>query len=206
MNYEENAIENLWNEETARGLDEPELLRYRSNCLEPISLDEFRRRQLKITQEDSISGQSCPVLWVKGSGGDLGSIKRSGFATLYMEKICFNWKSGIAEEDEMVGYYPLAVTAASMHTPLHGFLPFTHIDHLHPTGNRDSCFGKRGGGCGNLMKNWPPVRVPWQRPGFELGLMLREGDSHYTGRMGSTGHFLDHMDDSRGEKRSRSVI
>lgn len=79
------------------------------------------------------------MLWVKGSGGDLGSIKRSGFATPYMEKLLGLETSyrGVELEDEMVDMYPLCTfgnnpVAASIDTPLHGFLPFAHVDHLHP--------------------------------------------------------------------------
>src|SRR3974390_2084523 len=101
-------LKNLWNEKTADGLDEPELLRYRSNLLgADLRLTNFGggNTSSKITQEDSITGQPCSVLWVKGSGGDLGSIKRSGFATLYLEKLhqLENRYRGTAHEDEMVG-------------------------------------------------------------------------------------------------------
>jgi rhamnose utilization protein RhaD (predicted bifunctional aldolase and dehydrogenase)/NAD(P)-dependent dehydrogenase (short-subunit alcohol dehydrogenase family) len=180
-------LENLWNEQTAKGMDEPELLRYRSNLLgADLRLTNFGggNTSSKIMQEDSISGQPCPVLWVKGSGGDLGSIKRSGFATLYMEKLLQLEKHyrGAAFEDEMVAYYPLCTfeqnaTAASIDTPLHGFLPFAHIDHLHPdwaiaiaasadAAKRMREFNER---FGHHL-----VWLPWQRPGFELGLMLRK--------------------------------
>ncbi len=179
-------LENLWNEETAEGMDDPELLRYRSNLLgADLRLTNFAggNTSSKIAQQDSISGQSCPVLWVKGSGGDLGSIRRSGFATLYMEKLLQLEKRyrGAAHEDEMVAYYPLCTfgqnaTTASIDTPLHGFLPFPHIDHLHPdwaiamaasanAADRLQEFNKQ---FGHRL-----VWVSWQRPGFELGLMLR---------------------------------
>src|SRR5664279_2256814 len=117
-------LENLWKEETAKGMDEPEMLRYRSNLLgADLRLTNFGggNTSSKVTQEDCISGRPCPVLWVKGSGGDLGSIKRSGFATLYMEKLLQLEKRyrGAAHEDEMVAYYPLCTfgqnaTAASI--------------------------------------------------------------------------------------------
>ncbi len=180
-------LENLWNETTARGMDEPELLRYRSNLLgADLRLTNFGggNTSSKIIQEDSITGQPCPVLWVKGSGGDLGSIKRSGFATLYQEKLMQLEKRyrGAAYEDEMVAYYPLCAfgqnaTAASIDTPLHGFLPFPHIDHLHP----DWCIAIAASANAEArLKEFNQtfglriVWVPWQRPGFELGLMLRK--------------------------------
>ena len=179
-------LENLWDEEAAQGLDEPELLRYRSNLLgADLRLTNFGggNTSSKVIQEDSITGQPCPVLWVKGSGGDLGSIKRSGFATLYQEKLEQLEKRyrGAAYEDEMVGYYPLCTfgqnaTAASIDTPLHGFLPFPHIDHLHPdwciaiaaSANAAERLQKFNEQFGHRL-----IWIPWQRPGFELGLMLR---------------------------------
>ncbi len=180
-------LENLWNEETAREMDEAELLRYRSNLLGvDLRLTNFGggNTSSKIAQRDSLSGQPCLVLWVKGSGGDLGGIKRSGFATLYMEKLLQLEKRyrGAAHEDEMVAYYPLCTfgqnaTAASIDTPLHGFLPFTHIDHLHPdwaiaiaaSANAAERVREFNEQFGHRL-----VWVPWQRPGFELGLMLRK--------------------------------
>lgn len=179
-------LENLWSEEATDGMDEPELLRYRSNLLgADLRLTNFGggNTSSKITQEDSITGQPCSVLWIKGSGGDLGSIKRSGFATLYLEKLQLLEKRyrDAAHEDEMVGYYTLCTfgqnaTAASIDTPLHGFLPFPHIDHLHP----DWCIAIAASANAeerlrefNEKFRHQLVWIPWQRPGFELGLMLR---------------------------------
>ncbi len=179
-------LENLWNQEATRGMDEPELLRYRSNLLgADLRLTNFGggNTSSKITQEDSITGQPCTVLWVKGSGGDLGSIKRSGFATLYQEKLqqLEGRYRGAAHEDEMVAFYPLCTfgqnaTAASIDTPLHGFLPFPHIDHLHP----DWCIAIAASANAverlrefNERFRHRLIWIPWQRPGFELGLMLR---------------------------------
>ncbi len=179
-------LNNLWNEETAQAMDEPELLRYRSNLLgADLRLTNFGggNTSSKITQEDSITGQPCRVLWVKGSGGDLGSIKRGGFATLYQEKLLQlqNRYRGAAHEDEMVAYYPLCTfgqnaTAASIDTPLHSFLPFSHIDHLHP----DWCIAiAASANAAERLREFNErfghhlVWIPWQRPGFELGLMIR---------------------------------
>jgi rhamnose utilization protein RhaD (predicted bifunctional aldolase and dehydrogenase)/NAD(P)-dependent dehydrogenase (short-subunit alcohol dehydrogenase family) len=179
-------LSNLWNEDATRGMDEAELLRYRSNLLgADLRLTNFGggNTSSKITQQDSITGESCPVLWVKGSGGDLGSIKRSGFATLYLDKLRALEKryKGPLKEDEMVAYYALCTfgqnaTAASIDTPLHGFLPFAHIDHLHPDwaiALAASANAAERLGAFNLKFGHKLVWVPWQRPGFELGLMIR---------------------------------
>ena len=135
-------------------------------------------------QADPLTGQTVEVLWVKGSGGDLGSIKRAGFATLYQEKLLALERiyKGVDTEDDMVGMYPVCAfrnnpVAASIDTPLHGFLPFPHVDHLHPDWGialAASANGKAKMDEFNREFNHSLVWVPWQRPGFELGLMMRD--------------------------------
>jgi rhamnose utilization protein RhaD (predicted bifunctional aldolase and dehydrogenase) len=131
-----------WDEAVAAKLDAPELLRYRSNLLgSDLRITNFGggNTSSKLESIDPVDGETVRVLWVKGSGGDLGSIKRSGFATLYLDRLLALEKmyAGVEREDEMVAMYPLVTfgnnpTAASIDTPLHGFLPFPHVDHLHP--------------------------------------------------------------------------
>ncbi len=121
---------------------------------------------------------------MKGSGGDLGSIKRSGFATLYLDKLLALEKAyrGVELEDEMVDLYPLCTfgnnpVAASIDTPLHGFLPFPHVDHLHPDWGialAASANGKQKMEEFNKEFGHKIAWLPWQRPGFELGMMLRK--------------------------------
>jgi rhamnose utilization protein RhaD (predicted bifunctional aldolase and dehydrogenase) len=135
-------LEDKWNESAVVGLDPAELLRYRSNLLgSDLRITNFGggNTSSKLDGVDPVDGLMKKVLWVKGSGGDLGSIKRSGFATLYLDKLLALEKQykGVTQEDLMVGLYPLVTfgnnpTAASIDTPLHGFLPFAHVDHLHP--------------------------------------------------------------------------
>ena len=135
-------------------------------------------------ETDPLTGEPVEVLWVKGSGGDLGSIKRTGFATLYQEKLLALERSykGVDTEDDMVAMYPLCAfrnnpVAASIDTPLHGFLPFPHVDHLHPDWGialAASANGKTKMEEFNREFNHSLVWVPWQRPGFELGLMMRK--------------------------------
>src|ERR1700759_1274395 len=125
-------LKDLWDESVAAGMDEPELLRYRSNLLgADLRITNFAggNTSSKVRMPDPFTGVETDVLWVKGSGGDLGSIKRAGFATLYMDKLAALKKlyRGVDREDEMVGYYPLCTfglnpVAASIDTPLHGFL------------------------------------------------------------------------------------
>jgi len=180
-------LEDLWEEKTAAALDEPELLRYRSNLLgADLRITNFAggNTSSKVAQPDPLTGQEVEVLWVKGSGGDLGSIRRSGFATLYLDKLLAIESSyrGVAEEDAVVELYPLCTfgvnpTAASIDTPLHGFLPFRHVDHLHPDwaiALAASANGKEKMAEFNREFEHRLVWVPWQRPGFELAMMMRQ--------------------------------
>ncbi len=135
-------LEDRWDSRLADTLDPAELLRYRSNLLgSDLRITNFAggNTSSKLLEIDPLTGEAVEVLWVKGSGGDLGSIRRSGFATLFQHKLLALERSykGVETEDDMVAMYPLCTfgnnpVAASIDTPLHGFLPFPHVDHLHP--------------------------------------------------------------------------
>src|SRR6201996_39578 len=135
-------LEDRWDDAVASTLDAPELLRYRSNLLgSDLRLTNFGggNTSSKLTEIDPIDRSNKSVLWIKGSGGDIGSIQRKGFATLHLDKLqsLTARYRGVEFEDEMVDFYPICAfgnngVAASIDTPLHGFLPFEHIDHLHP--------------------------------------------------------------------------
>jgi len=179
-------LEDRWDDQVARGLDQPELLRYRSNLLgSDLRITNFGggNTSSKIQQTDPLSGKQEEVLWIKGSGGDLGSIKLTGLAALYSEKLhgLEHKYRGAEFEDEMVEMYPLcafgkSTVAASIDTPLHGFLPFPHIDHLHPDWGialAASANGREKMEEFNRLYDHRLIWVPWQRPGFELAMMLR---------------------------------
>src|SRR6202142_2479037 len=105
-------LADLWDESRARTLDPPALLRYRSNLLgSDLRLTNFGggNTSSKLDEVDPLDGETKTVLWVKGSGGDLGSIKRSGFATLYLDKVLALTRSykGVEREDEIVALYSL---------------------------------------------------------------------------------------------------
>ncbi|MBZ9605096.1 bifunctional rhamnulose-1-phosphate aldolase/short-chain dehydrogenase [Phyllobacterium chamaecytisi] len=175
-------LDNRWDDQKAADLDEPGKLLYRSNLLgadKRITNYGGGNTSAKVIETDPLTGKPVEVLWVKGSGGDVGTIKLDGFATLYMEKL-ESLKSiykGVEDEDRMVGFLPhctfnLNGRAASIDTPLHGFVPFKHVDHMHPdaiiaiAASRNSRELTReifGDGIG-----W----LPWRRPGFQLGLDL----------------------------------
>src|SRR6266404_2565704 len=137
-------LKDLWNDQKVKQLEgnQLSLLRYRSNLLgADLRITNFGggNTSSKIELPDPFTGKPVRVLAVKGSGGDLGSIQDSGFALVYLDRLeqLKEIYRGEAHEDEMVGYYPLSAfgesrVAASIDTPLHAFLPFPHVDHLHP--------------------------------------------------------------------------
>jgi rhamnose utilization protein RhaD (predicted bifunctional aldolase and dehydrogenase)/NAD(P)-dependent dehydrogenase (short-subunit alcohol dehydrogenase family) len=178
-------LADLWDENHARTLDPPALLRYRSNLLgSDLRITNFGggNTSSKLEETDPLDGQKKKVLWVKGSGGDLGSIKVEGFATLYLDKVLALTRiyRGVELEDEIVGMYPLCTfgnnpVAASIDTALHAFLPFAHVDHLHPDWGialAASANGKEKMDEFNQKFGHKMAWIPWQRPGFELAMML----------------------------------
>lgn len=177
-------IPSLWEDAKASTMSGPELLLYRSNLLgADLRVTNYGggNTSAKIAEKDPLTGEPVTVLWVKGSGGDLGSMRLDGFATLYLDKLESLKKlyRGLKHEDEMVSYlahctFNMNPRAASIDTPLHAFIPKLHVDHMHPdaviaiaaAANSESLtkevFGPNMG--------W----LPWQRPGFDLGLKLGE--------------------------------
>lgn len=177
-------LPNLWDDALAAGLDEAGQLLYRSNLLgADLRITNFGggNTSAKIEMKDPLTRENVGVLWVKGSGGDLGSMKRDGFSTLYLDKLesLKGLYRGLAHEDEMVALFnhctfDLNPRATSIDTPLHAFVPHRHVDHVHADAviaiaasvdaerlTREVFGGKLG-------------FLPWQRPGFDLGLKLGE--------------------------------
>ena len=172
-----------WNDERAASLDAPGLLLYRSNLLgSDLRITNYGggNTSAKIVQKDPLTGQDVTVLWVKGSGGDVGSMKLDGFSTLYLDKLNALQKiyRGPAHEDEMVGYLPhctfnLNPRAASIDTPLHAYLPFAHVDHMHPDSVIAIAAMANSEALTEKIFNGTVGWLPWRKPGFELGLMLQ---------------------------------
>ena len=175
-------LENRWDDARAATMDEPGKLLYRSNLLgsdKRITNYGGGNTSAKVEEIDPLTGEKVQVLWVKGSGGDVGTIKLDGFATLYQDKLdaLKGIYKGVEDEDRMVGFLPhctfnLNPRAASIDTPLHGFVAFKHVDHMHPDAiiaiaasknSRELTAEIFGGEIG-----W----LPWRRPGFQLGLDL----------------------------------
>ncbi len=182
-------LADLWNPAEAAPLEARplDLLRYRSNLLgADLRITNFGggNTSSKFELPDPLTGAPARVMAVKGSGGDLRSMGASGFALLYLDKLesLIARYRGEAHEDEMVGRYPLCAfgenrVAASIDTPLHAFLPFPHVDHLHPDwaiALAASANGRTRLDEFNARFGRRIVWVPWQRPGFELALMLRQ--------------------------------
>lgn len=182
-------LKNLWDDsEAAKIGDDPlSLLRYRSNLLgADLRITNFGggNTSSKFDLKDPFTGKPVRVMAVKGSGGDLGSIKNSGFAILYLERLqqLKTLYRGEKFEDEMVGFYPLAAfgqnkVAASIDTPLHAFLPFPHVDHLHPDWSialAASANGKEKLEEFNRQFGRKIAWLTWQRPGFELATQLEQ--------------------------------
>ena len=176
----------LWDDEKAASMngDEVTLLIYRSNLLgADLRLTNYGggNTSCKTIQKDVLTGKDTEIMWVKGSGGDIGTLKKSGLAALYVDKLrsLKNVYRGIEHEDEMVELfnhciYDLNSKAPSIDTPLHAFLPFNHIDHLHPDAAIAIAAAKDGKKITEELFNGSIGWVEWQRPGFDLGLKLKE--------------------------------
>jgi rhamnulose-1-phosphate aldolase/alcohol dehydrogenase len=178
------TVPSLWDESKAARLDEPGLLLYRSNLLgADLRITNFGggNTSAKVAAKDPLTGKDVTVLWVKGSGGDIGSMKLDGFATLYQDKLdsLKGLYTSLEQEDAMVHalnhcIFNLNPRAPSIDTCLHGYVPYRHVDHVHSDAviaiaasddaerlTRDVFGGEIG-------------FLPWQRPGIDLGIKLGE--------------------------------
>src|ERR1051326_9016275 len=180
-------LKDLWDEKRADALGNNQLalLRYRSNLLgADLRITNFGggNTSSKLALPDPFTAAPSRVLAVKGSGGDLGSISEAGVALLYLDRLEQLKKlyRGEEHEDEMVRYYPLSAfgenrVAASIDTPLHAFIPYDHVDHLHPDwaiALAASANGKQKLDEFNKEFARNIVWLPWQRPGFELAMLI----------------------------------
>ena len=187
-------LPDLWDDEHAASLDDPALLLYRSNLLgSDLRITNFGggNTSAKLNAADPLTGAPTKVLWVKGSGGDIGSMKLDGFATLYLDKL-LSLRSvyrGLEHEDEMVRLYDhctfnLNPRATSIDTPLHGFIPHPHVDHVHADAVIAIAASENAEALTREIYGGELGFLPWQRPGFDLGLKLgamAEGDPNMRG-------------------------
>ncbi|MDT0508291.1 bifunctional rhamnulose-1-phosphate aldolase/short-chain dehydrogenase [Novosphingobium sp. MMS21-SN21R] len=173
-----------WDDSVAATLSAAELLLYRSNLLgSDLTVTNFGggNTSAKLEAIDPLTGEKVEVLWVKGSGGDIGSMKLDGFSTLYQAKLLGleAHYAGPDDDDKMVGFLPhctfnLNGRAASIDTPLHSLLPFAHVDHVHP--DAIIALAASSGGEAATQEIWGGNIgwLPWKRPGYSLGVMLRD--------------------------------
>ncbi len=181
-----NYVKYLWDERKAASLegDEIALFLYRSNILgADLRITNYGggNTSCKTMEKDPLTGEDVEVMWVKGSGGDIGTLTRSGIAGLYAERLR-NLKKvyrGLEQEDDMVALlyhclYDLDSKAPSIDTPLHGLLPFKHIDHLHPDALIAVAAAKNSREITRQIWGDTMGWVPWQRPGFDLALKLEQ--------------------------------
>ncbi|REE05527.1 bifunctional aldolase/short-chain dehydrogenase [Marinoscillum furvescens] len=179
-------VDYLWDDAQADKLgdDQVALFLYRSNILgQDLRITNYGggNTSCKTMEKDPLTGEEREVLWVKGSGGDIGTLTRDGIAGLYTDKIrnLKNAYRGIEFEDEIVPLYyhclhDLDSRAPSIDTPLHGLLPFKHIDHLHPDALIAVAAAKDSEAITKEIWGDTMGWVPWQRPGFDLGLQLEK--------------------------------
>lgn len=185
------SLQSLWDDAYAASLSALGQLRYRSNLLgsdQRITNTGGGNTSAKLRETDPVTGQEVSVLWVKGSGGDLRTADMTSFASLYLEDLIqlqqvyhAHPQKGLKQpgEDAMVGMLPhctfnLNPRAASIDTPLHGFLPFTHIDHTHPNAIIAIAASENAEALTREIFGGEIGFVPWMRPGFELGLAMQE--------------------------------
>lgn len=179
-------VNDLWNDTKAAELgdDQVALFLYRSNILgEDLRITNYGggNTSCKTIEKDPLTNAEVEVMWVKGSGGDIGTLTRSGIAGLYTERLRDLKKvyQGLNDEDRMVDLfnhciYDLNSKAPSIDTPLHGLLPFKHIDHLHPDALIAIAAAKDSEKVTKEIWGDTMGWVPWQRPGFDLGLQLEK--------------------------------
>lgn len=195
-------VDYRWNELEANKLDPVGRLVYRSNLLgsdQRITNTGGGNTSSKITELDPLTKQRVEILWVKGSGGDLRTSKKENFSSLYQEKLVslqpFYLKSEkcgpkTEVEDSMVGMYPhctfnLNSRAPSIDTPLHSFIPYKHVDHVHPNAVIAIAASRNGKELTSKIYGDDVIWIPWQRPGFDLGLKLQEICERYPGAKGA---------------------
>jgi len=179
-------VDYLWDDSKASELgdNQVELFLYRSNILgADLRITNFGggNTSCKTIEKDPLTNEEVEVMWIKGSGGDIGTLTKAGIAGLYTERLrnLKNVYGGLEDEDRMVGLfnhciYDLDSKAPSIDTPLHGLLPFKHIDHLHPDALIAVAAAKDSEKVTKEIWGDTMGWVPWQRPGFDLGLQLEK--------------------------------
>lgn len=186
LNQTFNYVDYLWDERKTAEMpgDEVALLLYRSNILgADLRITNYGggNTSCKTLEKDPLTGEIVEIMWIKGSGGDIGTLKRDGLAGLYVEKLrsLKNVYRGLEFEDEMVELlnhciYDLNSKPPSIDTALHAFLPYKHIDHLHPDAVIAIAASRNGKAIMKEIYGNDFEWISWQRPGFDLSLKLEK--------------------------------
>ncbi|WP_159621721.1 bifunctional aldolase/short-chain dehydrogenase [Ruania rhizosphaerae] len=131
----------------------------------------------KGSETDPVTGEQIELCWVKGSGGDLGTLKASGLAVLRLDRLrsLVDVYPGLDREDEMVAAFDYCLhgkggAAPSIDTAMHGLVDAPHVDHLHPDSGIAIATAADGEALTSTIFGDRVVWVPWRRPGFQLGL------------------------------------
>ncbi len=184
-------VKYLWRDEEADRLSGVDRLVYRSNKLgEDLTLTNTGggNTSSKLSETDPLTEQPVEVLWLKGSGGDLRTATRDGFASLYLDKVramkarylgAAERGAKTAIEDEMYPMYSHCVfnlnpRACSIDTPLHTFVPFKHVDHLHPNAVIAIAASVNQEKLTQEIYGDEVIYIPWQRPGFDIGMKIEQ--------------------------------
>ncbi len=184
-------VKYLWQDEVADQLTGLDRLVYRSNKLgEDLTLTNTGggNTSSKLIERDPLTGQEVEVLWVKGSGGDLRTAQRDGFASFYLDKIRAMRPIYLSDpgrgpkteiEDAMYPMYSHCVynlnpRAGSIDTPLHTLVPYQHVDHLHPNAVIAVAASVNQERLTKEIYGDEVIYIPWQRPGFDIGLKIEE--------------------------------
>ncbi len=184
-------VKYLWNDQEVEKMDGVDRLVYRSNRLgDDLTLTNTGggNTSSKLMMADPLTNEEVEVLWLKGSGGDLRTAKRDGFASLYLDKV--RDMRGIYEsdpnngakspiEDTMYPMYSHCVyncnpRACSIDTPLHTLVPFKHVDHLHPNAVIAIAASVNQEALTKEIYGEDVIYIPWQRPGFDIGLKIEQ--------------------------------
>ncbi|HEU4808923.1 MAG TPA: bifunctional aldolase/short-chain dehydrogenase [Homoserinimonas sp.] len=166
---------------------------------------------------DPVTGEPVELLWVKGSGGDLGTLTEEGLAVLQLDRLraLVDVYPGVGREDEMVAAFDHCLhgkggAAPSIDTAMHALVDAAHVDHLHPDSGIAIATAKDGEDLTTRIFGDKVVWVPWRRPGFQLGLDIAAIKDENPGAVGCIlgGHGITAWGDSSAaaEKNSRWLI
>lgn len=168
----------------------------------------------KGTETDPVTGEPVELLWVKGSGGDLGTLKESGLAVLRLDRMraLVDVYPGIEREDEMVAAFDYCLhgkggAAPSIDTAMHGLVDAAHVDHLHPDSGIAIATAADGEALTKQIYGEKVVWVPWRRPGFQLGLDIAEIKAQNPQAVGCIlgGHGITAWGDTSDEAEANSL-